>query len=307
MDAEAPQKADRDDELRQLVLAAFDRARDSGKSDWQEMTLAVLKNRLLQLTNHEFRMERYALKTMPQLASSLSDLITLHPGPPPFVKLTNPDTEMPVRPGNSFQLDLSLPALTKSGVSAPSDWKLVRVRDDLWRAMMDYSGTSIYVLDPETGLARPKEITDDPSPELPTVTSATVKEWRREFAQRLKPSLAIPQAKDLDTWVDGDGRTNDLPRSHRGRWSEFIKRNVSSTLGAWFETHSIPVPQDLLVLAAGRGTARSEVIEEVVETRRLRSTLIRALSLMTHEEMAVLPIPASVVVRLGEQSNGARN
>ncbi len=37
-----------------LIFAAFAQARDSGREDWRRMTLAVLKNRILGLTDCDF-------------------------------------------------------------------------------------------------------------------------------------------------------------------------------------------------------------------------------------------------------------
>jgi len=42
------------DEFRTLVRIAFGQAQQSGKPNWEEMTSAVLKNRLLNLTQGQF-------------------------------------------------------------------------------------------------------------------------------------------------------------------------------------------------------------------------------------------------------------
>jgi hypothetical protein len=55
-----------------LTRQAFEQARLSGRQEWQMMTTAVLKNRMLQLTSREFTEAAYG-------ANSVLDLVRLIP------------------------------------------------------------------------------------------------------------------------------------------------------------------------------------------------------------------------------------
>lgn len=295
MDSATP-SADQLSELQELVLAAFERARASGKRDWQAMNVAVLKNRLLQITNGEFSHERYHATTMRQLVGRLPpELVELRPGPPATVHLLDENAVAPAPVQPPLQQAPTLPP------TGEMPWRRIRIRDDLWNAMLDYRGGEIYVLDPQSGLARPKEVTDSNLPEFPTVTESTVQQWRHEFAENLALPAKAEKQSQLRAWAEGDGRMDDLPREFRGKWAESIKEHITSTLTAWFAANSIPVPADMHVAAESRGATNSVAIEQVVETRRLRNTLVHALSLMSFEEMAALPIPAGVVAKMSDR------
>ena len=57
------------DEFKELLEKAFVSARDSGKRGWNRMTIAVLKNRLLQLTNRTFTESTFGAKSLLELLS----------------------------------------------------------------------------------------------------------------------------------------------------------------------------------------------------------------------------------------------
>src|SRR5207253_7391747 len=59
----------------------------------------------------------------------------------------------------------------------------MRIRSDLWRAVMDYASGRKFVWDPAKNAAYPS---DDPSasPLLPTVDANLLKEWRAKVAAK---------------------------------------------------------------------------------------------------------------------------
>ena len=69
-------------ELRELLIAAFTDAKAKGKSDWKNMRLSVLKNRLLQRTERQFREVNYGAKTMRDIVERFPDLLALQDGHP---------------------------------------------------------------------------------------------------------------------------------------------------------------------------------------------------------------------------------
>ena len=78
---------DKQRQLRDLVIQAFADAKAKGKPDWWKMQLSVLKNRLLQHTNREFREADYGVTTLRQLVELLPDLLVLETGFPPSVSI----------------------------------------------------------------------------------------------------------------------------------------------------------------------------------------------------------------------------
>lgn len=71
------------DEFRELIRAAFEQARNSGKRDWSEMTAAVLKNRILDMTGREFSEDRYGSPSFIHLVRRVPDLLEIVNARPP--------------------------------------------------------------------------------------------------------------------------------------------------------------------------------------------------------------------------------
>jgi len=278
------------DEFRALVHAAFEQAQSSGKQNWDEMTSAVLKNRLLQLTDRQFSQARYGSPSFIHLVRRVPDLLDVVEDHPPFrLKLRTPVSDQSplasssAGPVPSHDTDLL-------ATPAPGDWRKVRIRDDLWRATVDYGTNTTYVLDPEGGLARPREREDQDLPALPTVSAEEVHAWRQDFLDSLSEPIKIRFAQELAEWVDGRGRQSDLPRPVRSLWVEYFKRHIAARLLDWFRVHG-GTPDDIFVEPALRSLPSSGSIDEVVRTRQLRDLIIRAVRAMTYEELSQISLP----------------
>jgi hypothetical protein len=249
------------DEFRTLVRTAFEQARRSGKPNWHEMTSAVLKNRLLQITDGNFSQERYGSQSFIHLVRKVPDLIAFASDTPPFLlRLTDEPAEAATTEPKET---------TRQGSIHSS-----RIRNDLWQAVTDYASSQHYVLDPDTGLARPKLDDNAILPELPTVSHDTIISWRRDFIDQLDPSIREKFGYSFDTWPEASGRITGLPGSIRGSWAEFFKEHVSKTLLSWFEENDINPPADMLVVREAP-TTTSGPIGELIETRHLRDLIIR--------------------------------
>ena len=293
------------DEFRVLVRAAFEQAQTSGKPDWEEMTSAVLKNRLLDMTERQFSESRYGSSSFIQLVRRIPDLLDIVGDHPPFrLRLKTPivaitDTDS----GAAFEGQAV--SVSEPGFAVPpqGDWRRVRIRDDLWRAIIDYDSGDIYVLDPDTGAVRPKEVTDADLPEAPTATQEDVSSWRHEFVESLAPSLRTRFAEELGTWLDHGGRQADLPRPIRGLWVEFLKRKVSNRLNEWFKAQGKPSPSDMLISETG-ALPPAEAIDEVIRTRQLRDLIIRAVRTMTYDELTKISLPAIALLRVSGRTRG---
>lgn len=292
------------DEFRALVRTAFERAQASGKPDWQEMTTAVLKNRLLNITEREFSENRYGSPSFIHLVRRVPDLLDIIGELPPYrLKLKTSVAKADADQGTPSEAQEVFVIKPEYAALPEGEWRRVRIRDDLWRATIDYGSGDVYVLDPNTGYMRPREASDSGLPEAPTATRDDVSAWRHEFVESIAPSLRAEFADELGTWADHGGRQTDLPRPVRGRWVEFMKRKVSSRLNKWFEAQGVPPPSDMLIASEAGGAPSVRAIDEVVRTRQLRDLIIRAVQRMTYDELNEISLPASALLHASRQTH----
>ncbi len=81
---------------RELIRAAFAKAQESGRPDWQRMTVAVLKNRILDLTEGTFRESDYdyGASTFQEFARNHGDILAFDDTrTPPVAILKGPSPE----------------------------------------------------------------------------------------------------------------------------------------------------------------------------------------------------------------------
>jgi len=190
------------------------------------MLVAVLKNRLLQLTNRSFREEDFGATSLIDLLARYKDLVT--------VDLTS-------RP---VMIEwLGAPAIV--GASP----LVGRVRADLWRATLDFSSGAAYVWDADAQLARPVQHDPAHRPALgiPTVDAATLASWRDAFVREHGQALDDPCDRDrLQTWAAHSLGSQGLPRALRALWNDHLKREVVARLTSWFTAAGYPMPELVL-------------------------------------------------------------
>jgi len=290
------------DEFRALVLAAFEQAQSKGKLDWDQMTSAVLKNRLLALTAREFSEARYGSPTFIHLVRRIPDLLEIIGHHPPYSVRIRVPVGTTTGQASSSETTQQYSGAGTAGDAAARDWRKFRIRDDLWRAVIDYGTGHSYVLDPDTALARPRGAGDESLPTLPTASAADVQAWRQEWIRTLSEATDSRYGADLSSWMEGSGRQADLPRPLRGSWAEFMKKRVAEILIDWFMGRGEAPPQDVMVVAETRSLPHAETIDEVVRVRQLRDLIIRAVRTMTYDELAQLPLPASILLRVEGRS-----
>jgi len=255
--------------LEALIVRAFEAARDRGREDWRRMRLAVLKNRMLQLSGRTFSEQRHA-------ATSLRELLGRHPE---LVRLRPDDDSVEL-----LETDASRRFATPPASPAQPDLKHQRVRADLWDAIVDYSSGRKYAWDSVTQRAR--EAVSGDALVLPTLQPSEISEWRRAF--RAEEGPAVP-----DTWQDGGMGTRGLPPDLRGKWNGFVKARVVRRLQSWFEANDITASVTVLRSSAKppAGEAETATLEE------LRRVVSSCVAVMTTEELGEVRIPASVIAR----------
>lgn len=289
------------DEFRALVRAAFERALDSGRPDWQEMTAAVLKNRLLDMTNRQFSESRYGVSSFIRLVRLVPDLLEIVDDKPPVQLRINASVfgqSVPREPSNRLRT-----SSTAGDYVTPTDadWQKVRVRQDLWRAAIDYRSASVYVIDSHTGIARRQGKDDSELPVVPTISAEIVDSWRRQFIESLAEPSKGEYVGEMEAWASRRGRQSDLPHPVRGLWAEFMKRKVVGILLDWYRSNGIPVPSDMLSTPQKQSARPSGAVDEVVRTQQLRELIIRAIRAMSYEELVKISLPASVLLRASEK------
>jgi hypothetical protein len=243
--------------LEKLIVLAFRTARDRGKPDWRTMTLAVLKNRLLQLSRGAFHEHKHGVQSFRELLEQYPELVRLVEG--------------------SVEL-LPAEALESAESSDAVDGR-VRVRPDLWRATMDYATGKKYAWDSGRGCAR--EAHENDLLLLPTLTSEEMRAWREEFASTRSPTT------EVDRWKSEGLGTRDLPPGLRGPWNGFVRERVSARLTRWFTERQLDVPT---IVEAPRVLA-TPAVEQV------REVVAACVAVMTADELAELRLPPTAVLR----------
>lgn len=254
------------DDLRDLVGAAFDQARTSGKTEWWVMAVPVLKNRLLQLTEREFDEAAYGVNSFTELVAS--DELA------PIVQLD--DSHRPARV-------ILRSATSQEPVPQKAASPHLTVRPDLWKAVIDYSSGTSWCWDDTTGA-----VAADAGQPLPTVTASEMDAWRMEFAAQHQGDTVRDA---VDVWLSKGLGAGALPARLRGDWFSYLKNQVIERLQAWFESHSMESPADLTYEQAQR-PAKPEM--------DLRSYVQRVINQMSSDELRLLQLPATATARLGD-------
>ncbi len=256
-----------------LIKAAFDQAHASGKPDWQEMRSAVVKNRILQLAP-TFDERAWGVKTFREFLELFPQLVEVDTAArPPLVRLREG--------GDISTVQTSDRVMARRGAR-------MRIRSDLWRAIMDVRDKGAYYWDGV--IAQQGE--GDENLRLPTATPDDLREWRKEFVSSAlsEAGRAHMPTDQLLRWQDEAMSSHTLPAAIRASWIADLKKHVQERLEAWFSEKGIEAPQDL-VTAERRGVASD------TEPDNLRAFAISAIEGMTRSELEQLRLPVLVMLR----------
>ena len=238
---------------RTLIQSAFAKAKESGRPDWHRMTVAVLKNRILDLTERTFRETDYGALTFQEFVRTHDNILEFDERTkPPIAILKGVSSESRPDPGIG-------PA---------------RIRSDLWRAVFDFSSQERYVWDPVHQVAELAAGGGVSGPELPTITADMFSQWKGAFARSVDD--ATPKDR-LTEWAEHRLPASFLPPRLRHLWNGHLKTEVQERLLAWFEQQNLEPPSNLLETRDRSGNSpRSE---------DLRKRLIACLRSMTDDEL----------------------
>jgi hypothetical protein len=230
------------------------------------MAIPVLKNRLLQVTEQTFKESDFDASSFREFLQNNTDVLEIDNSFLPGAVTLKSAERMPK------SHDMSSPQRN-------------RIREDLWRAILDYSSGNRYVWDAASSVAiiAPE---GNEGPFLPTITAETMAEWKREFLASLSET---PDDSRITVWQTRSLPTAALPPGLRLQWNRFVKHKVQSSLREWFESQHIVLPPLIHPAIAP---------EERDDTELFREFVIKCIAQMSKEELEKLSIPSSIAFRV---------
>jgi hypothetical protein len=259
----------------QLLQRAFEAARDQDRADWQTMTAAVLKNRILDLTDRSFRESDWGASSFRGFLSLFSNLIDID-------TTTKPASVRWIGPVDGD------PAPTVAGTRFELGPRR-RIRDDLWRAVLDYTSGQVYLWDGRAAVGVPRDAAAPDAPLLPTLTREEFAVWRSEFVDQALAENPLAEGT-LCSWRDSEAGTAALPRLLRSVWIGELKGRVLSRLLGWFEERGIEPPADLVSDVLRRPPADHD-------TEQIRELVLRCVAVMSRAQLEDLRLPPDAVLR----------
>ena len=256
------------EERKQLIIQAFRQARDSGKSDWYRMTTAVLKNRLLDLTDRKFTEASYGASSLSEFVSQFSDILNIEKDQSPMVIELKPEER-------TSQYSGTLPDSSKN----------IRIKAEFWRAIFDRSSGNTYYWLSDIGVVGTSP-TDGNCPILPTIDADTDRQWRQSFVE----SLASPPAEAME-WARSILPLHQLPPELRYQWQRVLIEKVRQHLLSWFNEQKLEPPSDFITELLPRQERRATDLEA------LKRLIQRVVQEMTEEELSQLSLPPRAVLK----------
>jgi len=233
------------------------------------MAIPVLKNRLLQLTNRDFREESYGAHSFRDFLRQQSDLLRVEETPLPGIVVLR-----------SAGIERSEAPIHKR--AAPE------ISPDLWQAILDFSSGSKYLWDDSSQKARKAE-KDESGIVLPTITADELDVWRSNFIQLHSPEDDDSRSK-IDEWLKSRLPTHALPVSLRKLWNRDLTQRVRDRLNTWFAENELTAP--LQVDAAVAFGSPDKQLEQ------LRNFVIACVGRMSRQELEELRISPVVALRM---------
>ena len=253
---------------KELIIQAFRQAKYSGKSDWYRMTTAVLKNRLLGLTDRKFTEADYGASSLTDFVMRFDDILDLDEKLSPTV--------VELKPKERDSLD------SGSVSGTPGH---IRIRADLWRAIFDRSSGNTYYWLTNMGVLGTSPI-EGHCPVLPTIDAETDRQWRQSFID----SLSSPPSQAAE-WATSLLPLSKLPPELRSLWNRTLTGHVHQRLSGWFKEQEVEPPSDFISEVRARQDTQTTGFEA------LRRLVQRVIQEMTEEELSQLSLPPRAVLK----------
>lgn len=265
-----------------LIRRAFDVAHLSGNPGWHEMSSAVLKNRMLDLTNRRFDESLWHVGSFQQWLDLFDDILEVdRTRKPPWVRLL--DVEGTYAPTCG---PVDAPVLD-TATQLPKRW---RIRHDLWQAIMDVGRAGEWFWAEDHVELLPLHPSESAGyVPMPTFTTTELVELRRLFAEPL--DLAEDEQLVIERWATELLPDALLPLALRGLWLGTLKAAVLERLRAWFAEADIAEPIDLVQEPGFKPTHEDPIND-------LRSFVLRCVQHMTRQELEDMQLPAAALMRI---------
>lgn len=223
------------DEALQLVKAAFLQAQRKLGPEATSMTLAVLKNRLLQITDRRFDPLEFGARDMGSFLALLApDVALTTDGPHPKATLSAASGSE-CKEAKARRNDPTQPYTPTGSVQAEASLQNSRIREDLWIAILDYSSGRTYGWDEQVGRARACRA-EDGLPIMPTLTPVELGEWRRSFVDEHVDTLTGSDLASAQRWQELGLATTYLPSTLQQPWNRELALRVRQRLQAFFSS-----------------------------------------------------------------------
>ena len=265
-------------ESQKLIIRAYEEARRSGKTGWKRMTTAVLKNRLLDLTDRSFDESKYGASSLIDFVLRHSDMLSIDKSEfPPIVEL-NASVMLP-----KSEEDVSTPRY--------------RIRQDLWQAAIDYSSGTRYVWDVHTNEAIPSDDLMD-APIVRPITADIQRELREEFSSLVSAEYELDkiESNQIERWIEESLGMAHLPTRLKSGWITFFRDKVRDHLSRWFDDSGLQRPDDMT------SPIERDIPRLSPKTGELRELVVSVVREMTHQELSTLNLPARAVLRVARSS-----
>lgn len=222
------------DQAFELVKAAFLQAQQKQGESANTMTLAVLKNRLLQITDRRFDVRQYGAKDMKAFVGLLAPNVMFRDASPHGVVELSRRSKIEVVGSSSSQSAFArAPGNEKSVPRTLPPQYSPRIREDLWMAIMDYASGHEYVWDELSGRARVAKKGDEQQ-RMPTLTPVELGEWRLTFLEEHSAELSEGDLASAQRWQEQGLGTTYLPSSLQQPWNRELNARVRQRLHIFF-------------------------------------------------------------------------
>ncbi len=170
------------------------------------MTTAVMKNRLLDLTDRTFDEADWGATTTREFVERLAPTLALDFSTRPTTVILHPDIDV-----SDQETVVAVEPARRRG-----DW---RIRQDLWDAVVDCVSGHAYVWDGSHATPRaPEDLEKNFAVLLPTVTPEELTAWRESFASEVRATVDSDLQTELDRWRRSAASSQMLPQRYRNRW-----------------------------------------------------------------------------------------
>lgn len=256
--------------LEQLLRDIFDERMRAGKP--LRITIAVLKNRLLDKTNRTFNESQYGASSIADLIKKFPHLISLDLSQNPPIVEWKSETVVPT--------------------VAIDEGK--RVRNDLWRAVM-------YLHDKECEWNEETKSISQASPDsqnkIPKVDRDKLIAWRKAFSDLQRPSIHdAHELQRLDKWsTDLKSVTPNLPKQLQRPWNDYVKKQVAAHIASWFSQNKYD-PSSIWTT--------DDIGSRPGHVNDLRAFIHRCIDAMTESELNDLRLAPGVLLRTTNRKHG---